>query len=218
MNSSSWVEIYNSGGKLINTSTGAYLSTGGTWTNASDRKAKENIEPVDPEAILEGVARLPISTWNYKTQDDSIRHIGPMAQDFYAAFGVGEDERHISTIDADGVALAAIQGLYRLSQEQAARIEALEAENETQQRQIEALQEETAELQEEIEGLREENVELREQIEDLKAQVAALRASADAGGAARPLQSGLLPGFGLLAVLGLAWAWRRGGPSKGGER
>jgi hypothetical protein len=50
-----------------------------------------------------------------------------MAQDFYAAFGVGEDDRHISTVDADGVALAAIQGLYQLMQEQNAQIVALEA-------------------------------------------------------------------------------------------
>jgi hypothetical protein len=34
-----------------------------------------------------------------------------MAQDFHAAFGVGPDDKHIATVDADGVALAAIQGL-----------------------------------------------------------------------------------------------------------
>jgi len=60
------------------------------------------------------VAEVAILTWNYKTQDDSIRHIGPMAQDFRAAFGLGEDDKRITTIDADGVALAAIQALYKL--------------------------------------------------------------------------------------------------------
>ena len=55
--------------------------------------------------------RSPIATWNLKGQGASIRHMGPMAQDFRAAFGLGETELGISTIDADGVALAAIQGL-----------------------------------------------------------------------------------------------------------
>ena len=54
---------------------------------------------------------MSIATWNWKSQDASIRHMGPMAQDFRAAFGLGETEKGISTIDADGVALAAIQGL-----------------------------------------------------------------------------------------------------------
>jgi uncharacterized coiled-coil protein SlyX len=57
------------------------------------------------------VAALPLTSWNYKTQAKSIRHLGPMAQDFYAAFAVGEDDRHITEIDESGVALAAIQGL-----------------------------------------------------------------------------------------------------------
>ena len=100
------------------TEVGAELvAGGGSWSSLSDRAAKANLAPVDRRAILEQVARLPIQTWNYTTQDPSIRHIGPMAQDFYAAFGVGEDDRHISTVDADGVALAAIQGLYQQNQE-----------------------------------------------------------------------------------------------------
>ena len=76
---------------------------------SSDRNLKENFEPVNGLAVLEKVASLPISHWNFKRDD--IPHIGPMAQDFHAAFGLGTDERHIATVDADGVALAAIQGL-----------------------------------------------------------------------------------------------------------
>ena len=68
--------------------------------------------------MLARIAALPISTWSYKAQDESIRHLGPMAQDMYAAFGLGEDDRHITTIDADGIALAAIQGLYQQNLEQ----------------------------------------------------------------------------------------------------
>ena len=87
-----------------------------------------------PNSVLRKLARVPISTWSYRAQDDSIRHIGPMAQDFYRAFGVGESRRRIDSVDADGVALAAIQGLARklaveharrLAQEQ--RLDRLEA-------------------------------------------------------------------------------------------
>ena len=61
--------------------------------------------------MLRRLDSVPISTWSYRSQDDSTRHIGPMAQDFFGAFGVGEDRRHIASVDADGVALAAIKGL-----------------------------------------------------------------------------------------------------------
>ena len=73
---------------------------------------KEKFTPVDNQEILERVASLPISRWNFKT-DGQTRHIGPMAQDFYAAFKVGPDDKHIATVDESGVALAAIQGLER---------------------------------------------------------------------------------------------------------
>ena len=92
----------------------------------SDRNVKENFKPVDPRVVLEKVSRLPVTEWNLISQPASIRHIGPMAQDFQAAFGVGEDDRHISTTDADGVALAAIQGLNEVLKEKEARIEKLE--------------------------------------------------------------------------------------------
>ena len=101
----------------------------GQWSALSDRNAKANFAAVDPQMILQRVAAIPIQLWNYKGQDASIRHIGPMAQDFYGAFGVGEDNRHIGTVDADGVALAAIQGLYREGQQKDARIAALAQDN-----------------------------------------------------------------------------------------
>ena len=102
---------------------------GGTWSSVSDRNLKEHFATVDGRDLLDRLAQVPVTTWNYKSQDASIRHIGPVAQDFYAAFGVGEDDRHIATIDADGVALAASQALYRLAQEQAGQIAALQAQN-----------------------------------------------------------------------------------------
>jgi len=107
---------------------GVYLSGGGsTWNTVSDRAMKDNIRPVDVKEVLSRLVHVPISKWSYKTQDSSIEHMGPMSQDFYAAFGLGEDDKHISTIDPDGVALAAIQGLYELVKEKDARIADLEA-------------------------------------------------------------------------------------------
>jgi len=91
----------------------------------SDRNLKSNFAAVDSQAILERVAKLQIESWNYNFQGEGIRHIGPMAQDFYQTFNVGEDDRHINMVDANGVVLAAIQALYGKVQEKDRQIEAL---------------------------------------------------------------------------------------------
>ncbi len=88
----------------------------------SDRNAKTGFGSVDPADMLERVRALPISTWNYTSDDPVVRHIGPMAQDFAATFGVGADDRHIHPLDGQGVALAAIQALI-------AQLEQVRAEN-----------------------------------------------------------------------------------------
>jgi hypothetical protein len=98
----------------------------GSWASTSDRGMKENFTDVNQLQILEMVVNIPISEWNYKSQDASIRHIGPTSQDFFTAFGAGEDEFHISSVDADGVSLAAIQGLYQLVEEKDFQIKMLE--------------------------------------------------------------------------------------------
>jgi hypothetical protein len=135
--SSNQFSVRASGGVRFVTDTngtaGAELLPGsGAWSSLSDRNAKKNFVPVNGRAILDKVAELPMATWNYKSQDESVRHIGPTAQDFHVAFGVGENDRTITTIDADGVALAAIQGLNQKLEEQLkskdARIDALEKE------------------------------------------------------------------------------------------
>jgi hypothetical protein len=78
----------------------------------SDRNSKENFKPVNPQTVLAKVVALPVSQWNFKTDSQDVRHLGPMAQDFQAAFGLdGADDKHISVVDEGGVALAAIQGL-----------------------------------------------------------------------------------------------------------
>jgi trimeric autotransporter adhesin len=126
----------------------ALLPGSGSWSTVSDRSAKANFNEVDGRALLAQLATLPIQTWNYKTQDAAIRHIGPMAQDFHAAFGVGENDTTISTVDAQGVALAAIQGLYLVVHDKDAQLA-------TQQKQIVELQSQNASVEARLTALEE---------------------------------------------------------------
>jgi hypothetical protein len=115
-----------------NPSAGVWVAGGGSgWNSYSDPSYKQNLNLVNNQEILTRLAAVPIASWSYKSQDTSIRHIGPMAPAFNAAFGVGEpdkagDLKYINSLDADGVALASIQALYQRSQEQAAQIHALQ--------------------------------------------------------------------------------------------
>ncbi|MBI5935383.1 MAG: tail fiber domain-containing protein [Chloroflexi bacterium] len=127
------------------TVTGSVTAT--AFNPSSDRHIKENFGKVNRSSVLDRLARIPISTWNF-IGDNGTVHMGPMAQDFYAAFGLGTDDKHISTVDADGVAFAAIQELNL-------RNEALASENAS---------------------LRGEVTSLREQMQELAARVTSLEA------------------------------------------
>jgi hypothetical protein len=116
------------GVSLMRLDSAGNLFTAGTVNPPSDRNVKANFSSVNSRSILTRLAAIPIQTWNYKSEATSVRHIGPMAQDFSAAFGVGMDDRHISTVDADGVALAAIQGLYQQNQELTQEVRTLRTE------------------------------------------------------------------------------------------
>jgi len=110
---------------------------GGSWSSLSDRNAKTNFATVNARDILARLASVPVQTWTYRSQEKEMtRHIGPMAQDFAAAFNVGEDNRHISTVDADGVALAAIQGLNEIVQQQKSEIQAKDKRIESLERRL----------------------------------------------------------------------------------
>lgn len=87
----------------------------------SDRHLKENFAAVDGDVLLDKLSALRVQRWSYRSEP-GVEHVGPMAQDFHAAFGVGPDDRHIHPVDAQGITMAAIQALHR-------RLEALEAEN-----------------------------------------------------------------------------------------
>ncbi len=98
------------------------------WNCTSDRTVKENFVPVDAHDTLRRVSTLPVTWWNLKGTDPTHKHIGPVAQDFHAAFGLGE-ETMINTSDAQGVAFAAIKGLYELMRQKDAAITALQQHN-----------------------------------------------------------------------------------------
>ena len=117
-----------------------------SWQCTSDRNAKENFAPVDGVDILARLTAMPITTWNFKGADPAQRALGPTAQDFYTAFGLGNDDKSIATSNLASVALAAIQGLDRVMQEKDARIDALERALHTQQRLGEVHERELAEL------------------------------------------------------------------------
>jgi hypothetical protein len=105
-----------------------------SWAMLCDSNAKTDVTPVDHRETLRKVNELPVTAWNYK-HDPHHRYVGPMAQDFHAAFGLGHDDKHISTLDTDGVTLSALKGLIEELRErqersaaQARRLAELEAE------------------------------------------------------------------------------------------
>jgi hypothetical protein len=117
------------------------VSNGTSWACSSDRNLKENLTLVDGRNVLAQLSALPIYTWSAKGGDPAVRHMGPMAQDFYSTFGLGTDDKTISTIDLDGVALVSIQALYQMSLEKDKKIEQLTKE-------LEELRQKAAQLEE----------------------------------------------------------------------
>ena len=134
------------GGYYFYTSTGgvgaSLLPTDTAWTVMCDRNAKKNFQPVDTVAVLEKLAAIPILQWNYKWQKDSdVPNIGPMAQDFKAAFYPGRDDKGISTLEFDGVELAAIEGLNQKLEETRQAVKAKDGEIQTLKQQNDSLAE-----------------------------------------------------------------------------
>ncbi|MCB0207991.1 MAG: tail fiber domain-containing protein [Anaerolineae bacterium] len=137
--------VEDSGSIMSLNSTGD-LTLSGALSQNSDINAKEDISPVDTQEVLVRLAEVPVSTWSYKDDSPDIRHMGPMAQDFYAAFELGQDDRHISPLDTSGATLAAVQALYELSQEKDAQIADLKQQNADLEARLEALEAIVAEL------------------------------------------------------------------------
>lgn len=111
--SSSYVGIGISPGYPLHMASGARCTVGGVWTDASSRTLKENFTKVDGGEILAKLLQLEVTQWNYKNENEAILHIGPVAEDFYATFGLGGRDDGISSSDRGGIALVAIQELAR---------------------------------------------------------------------------------------------------------
>ncbi len=109
--SSFFVDNQASAGVELSLSQTGNLFIDGVLTQNSDRTVKEGVSAVAPEKVLSKVSNLPLFTWSFIQDPAKVQHLGPMAQDFRAAFGLGEDERHIAPSDLAGVTLAAVQGL-----------------------------------------------------------------------------------------------------------
>lgn len=142
----------NGGGATLMTLTASGLTVNGTLVSSSDRNMKQDFAPVDSQQVLQKVSELPVETWSFK-QDPATRHLGPTAQDFYAAFGTGADDKHIAVVDEGGVALAAIQGLNNK----------VEGRSQKEENQIEELKTVNARLKEKNDSL-EKRLEALEQI------------------------------------------------------
>ena len=134
---------------------------------------------MDERKVLERLSEVPITRWNMKGQNPNVHHLGPVAQDFHAAFGLGEDDEHINTGDALDVAFAAIQGLYQVVQEK---------------------EEQVAAYQQQVDTLHQQN-------EDLAARVTALEQAAGPGQTSGPSIAWLL--LGGLLVVGVVLGQRR---------
>jgi hypothetical protein len=142
------------------THTATYIA--GVLYTPSDRNLKDNFAPVDDLEFLNKVVSLPLLHWSYKNDAQHVLHVGPMAQDFYAAFKVGADERNIATIDEGGVALAAIKGLNqkleRLVKVQAVKIVELEKKS----ARVAQLEQDRADLAARMEALEQQSAEIAE--------------------------------------------------------
>jgi hypothetical protein len=112
----------------------------GVITAPSDRHLKQDFQPLDGRTVLEKVVAMPVQSWAYKSENGK-RHIGPVAQDFHAAFGLnGVDDTTIATVDADGVALAAIQGLNQKVEEQRTELKQQQTEIAELKQRLDALE------------------------------------------------------------------------------
>lgn len=103
--------------RAVNVDTSGNMEIFGTLTQGSSRDLKTGFAALDPRTVLERVAVLPVSLWSYKVDGLAVRHLGPMAEDFHTAFGLGADDKHIAPGDQAGVALLALQGLHQIVQE-----------------------------------------------------------------------------------------------------
>ncbi|MFB6272839.1 MAG: tail fiber domain-containing protein [Salinibacter sp.] len=141
---------------ITGSSSVTYISGGSTgWSTTSSRASKTNLQSVDPAKVLEGVAQLQMSTWEYKGEDGDgagVRHLGPMAGAFHEAMPVelGGSDAHINSINLDGVALTAIQALYERNEELEETVSQLKQSNAEMKEQMESMMERIKALEDQL--------------------------------------------------------------------
>ena len=139
------LQLFNTGNATFRGSVDATA-----FNTTSTRTLKDNFTDVDVHSILDTVAALPITRWNFKSEGEEVAHVGPMAEDFYQAFGLGADDKHIATVDSDGIALAAIQALHQKQQAKDLQIADLASKLEQKDQQMATLTEQLKRLEEKL--------------------------------------------------------------------
>ena len=119
---------------------GGNVTIGGNLTQGSSRSIKSDFVTLDSREILDRLAEVPLQEWRYNHDSPSVRHFGPFSEDFYAAFGLGASATGISALDASGVTMAAVQGLYEIVREKEVTIETLRSQNDDLERRLIALE------------------------------------------------------------------------------
>lgn len=151
--------------------TGVQLAAGGSsWTVISDRNRKELFEPVEGEDVLLRLRSVPVTKWRYIDEEDrAVRHIGPMAQDWAAAFGLGPDDRTINMSDFDGVNLAGIKALDARTASLQQQLSTLTADNSALKAQVVALEARNAAQDEELARTRTQLHQLADRLAEIEA-------------------------------------------------
>ncbi len=179
VSASGGVRFITSGSEVVYTTDG---SAG--WSMTSTRSAKTNFEPIDSADVLEGVEDMEVQTWEYRDEEGDgkgVTHIGPTAEGFHDVVDVGDSDEHINSVNADGLAFAAIQGLADRLKERDERIAELEADSEDLSAENDRLRERVEDLETDRDALAAENGRLRDRVEDLDARVRALEGEAVTG-------------------------------------
>ncbi|NJD22678.1 MAG: hypothetical protein FIA82_08430 [Melioribacter sp.] len=147
---------------------GVYMRHGQSgWSNYCDKNMKENFEPVDGEWVLGKIKNMPITKWNYKKTDPTEKYVGPVSQDFYAAFHLnGTDSLGINSISIDGINMAAIKALEGRTSEMKAVIDLLVKENKELKERLSNV----SNVNDELLELRKLKAELQEQLKIVKAK------------------------------------------------
>ena len=135
------LELAGAGFRAVQVDADGNMEIHGMLTEGSSRDLKTGFAALDAREALDRMSALPISLWSYKREGLAVRHLGPMAEDFYAAFGLGANDKHVAPGDQASVAMLAVQGLHQVVQEKDREIADLKGRLETLERLVAELAE-----------------------------------------------------------------------------